>query len=179
MKGYKLIIKILTVTAFVLIIIMVSLNLHPSWSQYARSLHEPFLLAALSAISGMFLIRSFTHKQRNRVLFTFKKISVRIEHLNRYAGFFFIGVLCTPVTHPEWYIETAHLIFTPLAIGFAHLELWFYYKKGVQRWGSLFGSVIGVLGFLGGLLTNVYTIGMGELLAALPIIIHVLTTNKK
>lgn len=180
MKGHRLITVILIGLVLGLTITMVALNLYPSWSQYARSLHEPLLFGTLSAISSVFLIRSFTHYERLKRLFkTWKEKHFRLEHSNRITGFLFIGVLCTPVTHPDWYIESAHLLFTGLAIASAHSELWFYYKKGIKRNALWAGSMIGILGFLGAFAFKIYSIGMGELIAALPIIIHVLATNKE
>ena len=178
MKGAKLITVVLIGIVLVLTVIMVALNLYPSWSQYARSLHEPLLFGALTSISSVFLIRSFTHKKRLRTLFKVFGIEVRLEHLNRATGFFFIGVLCTPVTHPSAWIESAHLVFTFLGIGAAHLELWFYHK-GVRKWSAIGGSIIGVAGFLGAFVFHLYTIGMGELIAAIPIIFQVMATNKQ
>lgn len=106
-------------------------------------------------------------------------MDVRVKHSNRVTAYLFIGVLCTPVTHPSWYVETAHMIFTALAIASAHSELWFYYRKdGLNKWATLMGSVLGIIGFLVSIIGNAYTIGVGEVLAATPIIAHVLGTNK-
>jgi len=179
MHGHRLIIVVLITLTLFLTSLMVILNLHPSWSQYARSLHEPILLAALSAISSTFLIRSFTHPHKNGKLFGLGKITVRMEHINRYTGFFFIGVLCTPVTHPAWYIESAHLLFTGLAILTAYSQLVFFYESGLGRILAVVGTVVGIGGFLIGFLTKWYSTGMGELIAAVPIVVFVLSTNKE
>lgn len=172
MKGHMLITLILIAITLALTIIMVALNLYPSWSQYARSLHEPLLFGALTSISSTFLIRSFAHFQRleERIW------GMRQEHIDRMTGFLFIGVLCTPVTHPAWYIETAHLIFTASAIGSAYLGLVTARPHGkLAAWVSF---AVGVGGFLGAFIFHLYSIGMGELIAAIPISIYVLATNK-
>ncbi len=179
MKGERLIISILIKLVLGLTITMVALNLYPSWSQYARSAEEPLLLATLSFISTVFFIRASWHPEQNRKMFNIGKMDVRMEHINRYAGFLFVGILCTPVTHPAWYIQTAHLAFTALAIGVAHSELWFYWPKGKKRNIAISVSLLGIVGFMAGFVLKLYSTGMGELLAALPIIIHVLLTNKK
>lgn len=179
MKGHRLIIKVLAYLAIVLSSIMVILNLYPSWSQYARTLEEYLLLATLSSISSLFLIRSFTHPEKDRILFLWP-IDVRIEHINRYTGFLFIGVLCTPVTHPEWYINIPHLIFTALAILTAYAQLYFYYPNDkILKTSSRLSIAIGLMGFAGGYFFDYYSIGMGELIIALTLIIFILTTNKE
>jgi len=162
MKGAKLIIIILTLLALALATVMVSLNIYPSWSQYARSLEEPLLIATLSAISSIFLIRSFTFRDRFKLLYNIKGVSIRIEHLNRLTGFLFIGVLCTPVTHPVKLIQILHFTFTFVAIVSAFSEIIFYNK-------NLFSYIASALGFLGFVLaftTGIYSIGLGELIAA-------------
>ena len=128
MKGARLLVLILNDIALGLATIMVVLNLYPSWSQYARSLEEPLLIATLSCISSAFLIRSFTFYDRRISLFKIRGMEVRIGQLNRVTGFLFIGVLCTPVTHPYSFIQSLHLILTASAIITALLEIVFYNK---------------------------------------------------
>ena len=169
MKGARLIIMILIALAIILGTVMVILNLYPSWSQYARSLEEPLLFATLSCISSIFLIRSFTFKERYYILFKFLRIAIRVEHLNRITGFLFIGILLTPVTHPNGLIETLHFIFTGLAIVTALLDVIFYNKK---EW-AYFISALATIGFLLAFIFNLYSIGLGELIVALAIAYNV------
>ena len=169
MKGARLLVLILNNIALSLALLMVVLNLYPSWSQYARSLEEPLLLATLSSISSAFLIRSFTFKDKYVILFKFLGINIRVEHLNRITGFLFIAILCTPVTHPNAIIETLHLIFTGLAILTAILEIIFYNKNKLAYLGAFFA----VVGFVLAYFFNLYTIGLGELIVALIIAFNI------
>ena len=182
MKGHRLLIKILSYLAIILAFIMVTLNIFPSWSQFARTLYEPLLFATLSAISSTFLIRSFTHPEERRVLFKIGKMNLRLGHINRLAGFLFIGVLCTPVTHPNKYIVTAHFILTGLALLATYLQLVFYYRIKVDKtkfWAAMIGTVLGIGGFLGAFVFNLYPVGLGEFIAAIPILLLVLDTNRE
>jgi len=175
-KGERLIIKILCALAFGVAVIMTALNLYPSWSQYARSLEEPLLLLTLSSIASMFLIRSFTHHDKDKLL---KQLiwDIRVEHANRYAGFMFLGVIATPVTHPAWWIETLHMVFTFLAIAWAYVDIAYYYKTKVGKFLGFIAVCTAVIGMLGGLWLNFWTVGAGELIAATPIMFHILNTN--
>jgi len=159
---------------------MVVLNIFPSWSQFARTVYEPLLFATLSAISSLFLIRSFTHPDQRRTLFKLGKMEVRLGQINRLAGFLFIGVLCTPVTHPNEYIKIAHFIFTGLALLATYLQLAFYYDKKNNKtkfWAAILGTVLGIGGFLGAFVFKLYPVGLGEFIAAIPILLLVLDTN--
>lgn len=175
MHGHKLIIKFLIGITLVLATIMVALNLYPSWSQYALTYEEPLLLATLSSISSALLIRSFTHTEKDRILLKVLGINLRLEHINRIAGFVFIGVLCTPVTHKSEIIQMLHNILTGLGMFLVHLELWTYYKN---KKVAIIASLIGIIGFLLAFLFGLYSIGLGEILVTLPVIGYILKTNK-
>ena len=177
MSGPRLIIKILTWMALVLTTTMVSLNIYPSWSQYARSLEEPLFLYAISAMMSIFLIRSLSHVSRYRTIFK-KPLDIRIEHTNRWAGFMFMGIIGTPVTHPNIVIQVFHFAFTILAILFCYAEIVKYYKQRSTKRLAWVGFGCAVVGMVVGAFTNAWTTGVGELIAATPIAIHVLNTNK-
>lgn len=169
MKGSKLKILILSAIAITSAIIMVSLNSYPSWSQYARSLQEPLLLLALSAISSLFLLRSNGFKDGNYILFKFLGVDFRVKQMNTLTGFFFIGVLCTPVTHPNIIISSLHYVFTGFAIVTACLEVVFYNKKA---WSYII-IALGLIGFGLAFILRLYSVGMGEIIVALPILFNV------
>jgi len=177
MHGARLIIKILVYISFSVAAVMTILNLYPSWSQYARSLEEPLLLLTLGCIASMFLIRSFTHPDKDMLL---KRLiwNIRVEHANRYAGFMFLGVLATPVTHPAWWIETLHMAFTFLAIAWAYVDIAYYYKTKTGKALGIISACVAAIGMLGGLGLHIWTVGTGELIAAMPIALHILNTNK-
>lgn len=177
MKGPRLIINVLTAIAVSLIMAMISLNIYPSWSQYARSLEEPMFLLAMSCISSLFLIRSLSLPQRYQVIYSRPRI-IRLEHLSRYAGFFFMGIIATPVTHPSKIIQVLHFVFTILAILFCYFEILGYYRgeRIFLKWAATAAMVIGmVLGFF----TDLYTLGVGETIAAMPVMVHVIYTNNR
>lgn len=173
MKGAGLIVSILTYSALSLTLLMVALDFYPSWSQYARSLYEPLLFGAIGAMMSIFLIRSFTLPDTH--LFKVFKIDVSTKDLDRYTGFFFWGIICTPVTHPEWYIQALHFAFTGLAILACYTNI-LYYRDFNGYW--IGASVLGIGLFVWSFIGAPFSLGLGELFAAIPISIHVLKTNK-
>jgi len=175
MKGARLLVLILNDIALGLATIMVVLNLYPSWSQYAMTLEAPLLTTTLSCISSAFLIRSFTFYDRQISLFKIRGMEVRIGQLNRVTGFLFIGVLCTPVTHPHSLIQSLHLILTASAIITALLEIVFYNKTKL----AYLGAGVAVVGFLLAYVHEVYSIGLGELIVALIIAFNIWWHRRK
>lgn len=181
MKGSTLITKILTPAAILLGIVMAAMNLYPSWSQHALTYHQPLLSMLIGSIAFIYLIRSLTHPNSG---YTFYWVftNVRMKHLNRYAAFFFLGIICTPVTHPEPIIGVLHWVFTGLAILFAYLEMWRYYRWSsepeLEKWALASGAVA-LFGMAGGLWLNLWTVGWGEVIAAVPVGLHVFYTTKK
>jgi len=177
MKGARLLVLILNDIALGLATIMVVLNLYPSWSQYAMTLEAPLLLATLSCISTSLIIRGFTFydRRQNLFFFPFTKMEVRVGQLNIISGFLFIGVLCTPVTHPFWLIPILHLIFTPAAIITALLDVVFYNKTKL----AYLGAGVAVVGFLLAYVHEVYSIGLGELIVAFIIAFNIWWHRRK
>ncbi|PXX26301.1 hypothetical protein C7967_11563 [Thalassospira sp. 11-3] len=183
MHGYRLVIKILVYLTLALSSVMVGLNFitgspYVSWSLYMGSdTLYPLLLATLLSISIALVTRGYTHPERHSVLFSKWGIDVSLEGLNKYAGVVFALVLVFAVSHPSWYVQNMHNILTGIGMFLVHLELWTYYQGEKKRSWRIY-SVLGIVGFLLAYIFNLYTIGLGEILVTLPVIGHILKTNK-
>jgi 1,4-dihydroxy-2-naphthoate octaprenyltransferase len=90
----------------------------------------------------------------------------------------FFGIIVCPVTHPNLWVEILHLIFTGAAIVSAYTEMLFVYERKPEKWGNVLGVVAGCIGFSLGFFFDLYSISTAEVLAALPIAVYVLSTNK-
>lgn len=154
---------------------MCILAVYNSWSDHDMTVWQPLFEATVGSITIVYLIRSFTHyRQRDRI-----SKWIRIGQLDRLVGFLFFGVLCTPVGHPSWVVETLHLLFTGLAITAGYYCLLTYYDSNVGRGLSWIGFAVGIGGFLAAFIGSWYSVSIGELIAALPLAIHVLMTNRE
>ena len=69
------------------------------------------------------------------------------------------------------------MVFTGLAIASAYTCLWGYYWDSGRIHLARLGVLLGGFGFVLGLV-GLYTVGIGEFIAALPLAIHVLNTNE-
>ena len=175
MKDARLIITILISLVLSLAVVMVSFNLAPSWSQYARTLEEPLLFATLISVSFVFLIKSYSHDSRDLKLFNVFGMNVRNKHLNKFTSVCFALVLVFPVTHPYAWISNAHLVFTALAIGSAYVEMGFYSRTLLSYIGIGLGAALFFIAYL----LKLYTVGLGELFATIPIAIFTIYNIKK
>lgn len=175
MKEHRLWILALSLMALTTGIVMASLDLYNSWSQHESTPEEPMLNFTLLCIIGTFLIRSFTHPEKGRAAFW----GLRHKHLCRIVAGLFAGVLVFSVNHPEHWISTAHLIFTGSGIGMAYItQLAFFEKSSQAFWGTLAGAIGGIGLFILGWWFGFYSVGTAEVLAAFPIVIFVIGTNK-
>ena len=165
--------KALASIAFVIALIMVSLNIYPSWSQHARTLEEPLLFATLLSIINCFMIRSYTAINRDNKVFK----NITVSQLDFTTAIFFSFVLVFPVTHPDKWIEIAHFIFTALAIITAYLNMVLQQTEKMMKIASKFAFVVALALFLIGMLTNWYNVGIGEILVTVALIIHVYNTK--
>lgn len=174
LKGAKLNIKILTGMAIVLGFIMATMNLYPSWSQHAGTLHDPLLYSALFCISSLFMISSFTSSCRdNEITKIWLVGSFRLGQCFRLVAYLFGGVITFSVNSTDVFVSTMHLICTGLAIFFGYVAVLTYPTTKQFKKLALIGTVIGVSGFLGAYLLNMYSIGWGEFIAAIPLAIFV------
>lgn len=176
MKGPKLIINILISIAISCIFLMVCLNLYPSWSEYARSYEEQLLFLTLGSIYGMYLLRSQTFENRERILF-YKPVKANVRQVNIWTAFMFFGILATPVTIGNPITEILHYVFTISAILFAYAGILNYYVGTRSRTISKISLLFPLLGMVGGKFFGLWTVGVGELIAAFPVVIHILITN--
>lgn len=162
--------KIPALIAFVLVLVMVSLNLYPSWSQYARTLEEPLLLGCLVSIIWAFISRSFKALNRNVKVY----INVKVKQLDMLSALFFSLVLVFPVTHSAKWIEVFHFVFTALAIIVTYINLVLQQSEKMIKLATKISFVFGFVAFMLGLFTNLYNVGIGELIVSVPILIHLL-----
>jgi hypothetical protein len=177
MKGPRLIIFATTTIALVFILVMVTLNLAPSWSQYARTELEQLLFVPLACIGAMWFTRAYNHWDKEVVLFKWP-VTADLKQVNVWAGFMFLGIICTPVTIGLWWVELLHYLFTVAGILFAYSEITNYYEHKAQNVLAWIGLGLAAAGMLAGYFTDWWTLGVGELIAATPVAIHVLVTNK-
>jgi hypothetical protein len=171
-------IKKVTYVALLGILTMVTLNLYPSWSQYARSLEEPLFLITMQAMGLLFVLRALTHITRYwRVIGQ----DIQQRHMDIVTGLLFFGIVATPVTHPSVVIQVFHFIFTILAIIIIHTQIIIYcHRHEGQPWRmlSIFGAAVAVAGMAMGFFTDWITLGVGELLAATAPAVYVLLREK-
>lgn len=177
MSGYRLRLVILVGLALAVASLMVVLNLFPSWSQYARSVFESLLFITLASIFAAFWDRASNHPEKERQLFRIFGVTVRMEHLDRFIAIMFVLVLATPVTLQG--MKIPHFIATGLAAAGSFFHMIFYYRQGQKLLWNILGAILGVAAYLLGLLTNLYPTGVGELIFAAIMAIHILSTNKK
>ncbi|EAR14665.1 hypothetical protein [Robiginitalea biformata] len=162
------------------ILVMVVLKLAESWSQNHATANEPWLNATLIGIVATFTIRSMAHPLAGKGLFIlnlFRIKWVRNRHLCAATAILFAGVLIFGVNSPTSWVQTAHLIFTGLAIASVYLNLLFYPETKVGRFLAVLGAVVGIGGFISAFWWD-HTIAEGEMIAAVPVIAWVLLTTK-
>ena len=167
--------KILGAIALSLAILMISLGLYPSWSQYARELEEPLLLGCLFSIASAFLIRSKDALNRNDVILW----DCETKFFDVLSFVFFGLILVTPVTHPNSTIEIVHFIVTGCAILISYTALIAQQTSKLMKLSSILSVVLGGGGFLVGFFTAYYSTGEGELIAAFPLAVHIFFTKTK
>ena len=188
MKGYRV-----WTVVFVLLVLgttstMAILNFAPSWSQYALTALSSLLLATLYSISVLYRDRSWLHPLADQRLLKIGKWEIKQGQWNRVISVLFALIMFTPVTLLEFYPEAKalwsgllvilHYIFTGAGLLAAYIGIFFYYKKGSKRLIYLLFMILSVLGFGAAFIFDWYTIGVGEIIAALPPTVFILSTNK-
>lgn len=181
MKGAILQVRILTGIALGLGILMAILNLYPSWSQTAGTVHDPLLYATLFCISSVFMIASYNSANINRTITKIWLINtLTLGQLYRIVSYMFGGVIAFSVNNNFWLIEYLHLIFTGLAILWGYIGLLTYPETTKGKLWALNGFIVGVGGFLMGFVFNIYSTAWAEVIAAIPLAIWVnITFNSK
>jgi hypothetical protein len=179
MKGSKLIYKVLIGLGSLSALIMSALNFYPSWSQHARTLHEPLFIATILSFGFASLLRGLTHKRKEEVIGWIGGMELRLRVFNILAAIAFAGILITPVTYPEGhgvqpYIYFCHYLFTILAIIFHQLQM-----MADSRWQIKWvaAGLTSILLFILGVTTDLYSISWGEIAVAIPPIYYTLKTN--
>lgn len=166
--------RFFTATAFIGIITATFLRIAKSWSQMHMGKYDYLLYAILIPITSIFLIRSMMHPKGGDRLFWI----IRNRHLNAAVAVAFMLVAIFGVNSEIEWVAYTHLIVTGIAIGLSHTNMIAYYDEGIQLNGAIVGSCVGILGFLFAFITPFLTTGEGELIAAIPILIWVLSTTK-
>jgi len=180
MKGALLHVRILSGIALSLGILMAILNLYPSWSQTAGTVHDPLLYSTLFCISSLFMIASFESGNIDREITKIWLIgSLKLGQLYKLVSYMFGGVIVFSVNNEFQLIEHLHLIFTGLAIFWGYIGLITYPETTKGKTWAIIGFVFGIGGFLGGFVLNWYSTAWSEVLAALPLAIWVNVTFKK
>lgn len=179
MKGLLLNIKICTISAFVIGVVMAILNLYNSWSQHAGTNHDPILYSTLFLIAIGFMMSSFEHPDKARVLnkifvpFKSGKMDLRVEHLLRVISYLFGGVLTFSVNSEIAFVSTMHLIFTGLAIGMGYVLILTYSTNAQNKTLSIVGVSLGAAGFLLAYFFNLYSVAWGEVIASIPLLVWI------
>jgi len=169
MKGLKLNINICLATAILLGVIMALLNIHGSWSQHHLTAYDPFLYATLCCIAFSFLMASFAHAEKFKILTKVFGITYRLEHCFRLTAYFFAGVIVFGVNSALLIIENLHFIFTGLGILSGYIGLLLYSKTKKERLWSYIAVVIGIGGFIVGFVLKLYSTSWAEVIAAIPL----------
>lgn len=160
--------------AVVSIVIMTIGNTALSWSQNHLLNSDYLLYITLSSIMSIFILRSFLHDRRNRMMFWI----IRQRHWNRFIAMLFACVMFFGVNH-DGIIGTLHLVFTALAILAAYIGMMYYYRTNtIEGWGAVVGSASGIGLFLFSYFMPFLTVAEGEMIAAIPIIIWIYSTTK-
>jgi hypothetical protein len=154
-------INIFLAIALIAPLIMVGLNLYPSWSQYAKSSYEFLLDATLICISLVFMDTWWNKPNR----------------LDYIIALGFLGILLTDVTQPA--LEIPHFIVTGGSAALVAYRMITYYPKGMMRLGNVVGASIGALGFAAGFFTEWYSTGVGEWIFAFVAAVHIFVINNK
>lgn len=196
MKGHRVWVVYNVAIVLAAVITMVVFNYSPSWSQYALTAFGMLLTIALRNISVIFRDRSYLHPLKLTLLF----LGIRREHLDRATSEAFFLIMITPVTlleaFPQYsnndlfkYIVYTHYIATFTGLFLAYIGIYTYYKKYSQMWYAMFFSmIICSMAFIWAVISQQlwykgikapYTIGFGELMASLPVIIYILESNGK
>lgn len=176
MKGITLNIKICAISALTIGLIMAILNLYESWSQHAGTIHDPMLYVTLFLISLCFIMTSFQHPKKDRVLMTIKQMDIRTEHFLRITSYLFGGVIVFSVNSESNAVSSLHLLFTGLAILSGYIVMITYPKTKKGYAWAIAGFVFGAVGFLSAYLFHAYSIAWGEVLAAFPLCVWILKT---
>ena len=173
MKGAKLNVRILSIVALLLGTLMAVLNLYPSWSQTAGTIHDPLLYATLVSIFGIFMISSLTLWQSEVEITKILWIRLGLGQAFRLIAYLFAGVIIFSVNNEYWLVEYLHLIFTGSAILFGYIAMITYPKFKREKLLALVGSLFGVTGFLLGFVFDTYSVAWAEVIAATPLAIWV------
>lgn len=179
MKGAILQIRILSILALCIGVLMAILNIYPSWSQTAGTIHDPLLYATLFCISSLFMISSYNSDNKDKIITKIWLIgTLRLGQLYRLVSYMFGGVIVFSVNNEFWLIEYLHLIFTGLAIFWGYIGLLTYPETKLGHTWAAIGFIVGIGGFLCGFVLHLYSIAWAEVIAAIPLAVWLNITFK-
>lgn len=176
MKGARLFIIALLTAVVVLALILGSFK---SWSDSDGSTYEPALKLLLSCLFVTLFIISFTHKLGFRLManWTIWKfpLKLRLRHIDRVAGFLFMGVMAFGVNEYEFW----HFVFIIAAAAVMVFRTYKYYDDITHKTIAIVGLSLAVFAWIGGLILPNWSIGVGELVFFMVSAIVVITDIKQ
>ncbi len=165
--------KITTSIALILAVIMTVLAKAESYSQLHLSYNEPLLYGFLFFIILAFVSRSYIAINKEYTIWK----SLKVKHLDFITALLFGGVLIFGVNSEVLFVEQSHLIFTGLAIAVAYLNLVLQQTDDMMKLSAHVAFGLVLISFPIGLLTDLYDTGTAELIASIPLSIHLFTTK--
>ena len=166
--------KLKIILAWLLGGVMTVLSFYPSWSQTAGTKEDPLFYATILTIIICFFQASKEHGKKYTIIGFGKNLGWFLG----LSSFLFSGVLVFSVNNELWWVETLHLVFTGLAIAVPYYAMIKFYPNGIMFHGALLSLVVGVLGFLGAFIGGWYNIGIGEFMAATPLVVWLYFSSK-
>jgi len=180
MKRAILNVRILTAISLVLGLLMAVLNLYPSWSQYAGTMHDPLLYSTLVCISSLFMISGFTNPNKEVEITKIWLLGrITLGQCFIAVAYLFGTVITFSVNNPSKIIEALHLAGTGSAILFGYVAMVTYHRSKRAQLIALIGAIVGILGFVGGFVLKIYSVAWGEVVAAIPLAIFVNLTYEE
>ena len=145
-----------------------------SWSQNHTFRFDFLLNGALACIFSIFVIRSFTHPNKDdKVIWI-----IRRRHGCRIVAVLFFGVLVFGVNSELHWVRTLHMVFTASAILAVYLLMILVQKRTVERIAAILGAILGIGWFVVSVYNDMMNIADGEAIAALPIMFWIDSTTK-
>ena len=162
--------------AFLMCIVITSLELYYSWSQTQGHNEDPWLYATLVPIVLCFWQVADGHSYRERRVFGF----VKFKHMMYATAIFFGGVIAFGVNNHSSVIGSLtvsylHLVFTGLAIVTPYVGM-LAVSKGMLLRSAIIGAASGLGLFALGYIFGFYSTAVGELNAAAPLFVSLVFT---
>ena len=173
-KGVKLRILVYLIVAVVapLLLYFTDPNAFPSMSQYAKNFNEIWLDMFLIAVGLMYIEAATNFIGRGANMYKLFGIRVRYEHWYVFTSMFFFGILLTDVVEP--YLQIPHFLLTGLAVLLVYTRMMRY-----TSWFYVLMANVGLIAFLIGFTTSLYTTFWGEYVMALCGAVFMFNENRR